>query len=462
MNTRANAITALAERASAGDFGAWYRSIVRLGGCTNPVHLVGNASLVDATTGEVLHSFATDERGGRLLTACGNRRATVCPTCAALYRADTYQLIRAGLVGGKETPATVGGHPRVFVTLTAPGFGAVHTRRERSGRLQPCHARRTQKHCAHGVPIGCRVRHAEDDKRLGEALCPHCYDYAGAVLWQAHAGQLWHRFALELRREIARRAGLTRTELGGRLRVSYAKVAEYQRRGLIHFHAVIRLDGPEGSESSPPGWATTQFLADAVHHASSLVRLRAPGGDIIGPRVLRFGSQVDVRPIAEFGTGERLPSAAVAAYIAKYATKGAEAAGAVDARIHRAADLATLPVREHTLRMIGTCWWLGALPQFEPLRLRQWAHMLGYGGHFSTKSRRYSTTLTALRTARAEHLAQQQRTVLGLADRPTVTVSHWRFAGRGYAPDEALIAAGVRAAKTEVPAPRTGAQEVRA
>ncbi len=28
------------------------------------------------------------------------------------------------------------------------------------------------------------------------------------------------------------------------VRVSYAKVAEYQRRGVVHFHAIIRLDGP--------------------------------------------------------------------------------------------------------------------------------------------------------------------------------------------------------------------------
>ncbi|MBP0455997.1 replication initiator [Streptomyces montanisoli] len=449
MNATPNAVTALVERASAGDFTSWYGGIVRLDGCTNPVHLVGSATLFDATTGEALYSFSSEERGGRLLTACGNRRASVCPTCAALYRADTYQLIRAGLVGGKGTAATVGGHPRVFATLTAPGFGAVHTRREHDGRVRPCRPRRTSGRCQHGALVGCNVRHGGDDARLGEPLCPRCYDYAGAVLWQAHAGQLWHRFALELRREIARRVGLSRTDLGRRLRLSYAKVAEYQRRGLIHFHAVIRLDGPDGPDSAPPTWATTRLLTDAVREAAGRVRLIAPGSAVIGPRVLRFGQQIDVRPIAEFGAGERLTSAAVAAYIAKYATKGAEAAGAVDTRIRHAADFAVLPVRAHTLRMISTCWWLGALPDFEPLGLRRWAHMLGYGGHFSTKSRRYSTTLTALRAARAEHRAEQQRAALGLADRPTVTVGHWAFAGRGYALDEALIAAGIRAAKRE-------------
>jgi hypothetical protein len=134
----------------------------------------------------------------------------------------------------------------------------------------------------------------------------------------------------------------------------------------------------------------------------------------------------------------------VAGYIAKYATKGAESAGAVDGRIYHARDMVVLPVRAHVLRMIGACWWLGGLPEFEPLGLRRWAHMLGYGGHFSTKSRRYSTTLTALREARAEHRAEQQRASFGLADVPTVTVGQWRYAGRGYSPEAALLAASVR------------------
>ena len=61
-----------------------------------------------------------------LLTACGNRRESRCPSCAATYRADAYQLVRAGLDGGKGVPDSIAGHPRLFVTFTAPGFGPVH------------------------------------------------------------------------------------------------------------------------------------------------------------------------------------------------------------------------------------------------------------------------------------------------------------------------------------------------
>jgi hypothetical protein len=268
---------------------AWRRQIIRLGGCANPIHLVGTATVVDSSTGEALLSYGSDVYGGRLLTACGNRRATVCPTCARIYQADTYQLIRAGLVSGKNVGEDVGGHPRVFATLTAPGFGSVHTRRERDGRVRACRPRKSGEPCLHGSPFGCHARHSDDDLRLGEPLCPRCYDYAGAVLWQAQSGGLWHRFVLELRREIARTVGLFRGEFGEIARLSYAKVAEYQWRGLVHFHAVIRLDGPEGPNSAPPGWATTALLSAAVRSATEKVRLLAPGQDIVGPRVLRFG-----------------------------------------------------------------------------------------------------------------------------------------------------------------------------
>ena len=43
-------------------------------------------------------------RIGAIYTPCNNRRSGVCPPCSEVYRADTYQLIRAGLSGGKAVP----------------------------------------------------------------------------------------------------------------------------------------------------------------------------------------------------------------------------------------------------------------------------------------------------------------------------------------------------------------------
>jgi len=92
----------------------------------------------------------------------------------------------------------------------------------------------------------------------------------------------------------------------------------------------------------------------------------------------------------------------VAAYIAKYATKSTEALGALDRRL-LGTDIEHLDLSEHVTRLVRACWALGGQPAFAGLRLRRWAHQLGFGGHFLTKSRRYASTFTALRRARAEH-----------------------------------------------------------
>src|SRR5829696_3481076 len=53
--------------------------------------------------------------------------------------------------------------------------------------------------------------------------------------------------------------------------------------------------------------------------------------------------------------------------------------------------------------MARCAWNLATRPHLRELRLRRWAHALGFRGHCFTKSRRYSTTFTRLRQARHEH-----------------------------------------------------------
>lgn len=224
------------------------------GGCLQPILLRGRVDHIDGTTGELLHRYTTvHEPGGVLPIACKTRSASHCPPCAEVYRADTYQLIRAGLTGGKGIPESVATHPCVFTTLTAPSFSPVHVRREKNGRVLRCRPRRRSRTCPHGRRVSCGEKHPENDTRLGEPLCPDCYDYIGAVLFNACAPDLWRRFTIALRRTLARQAGLTNKALAAQVRISYAKVAEYQRRGVVHFHAIIRLDGPNGPATARLG-----------------------------------------------------------------------------------------------------------------------------------------------------------------------------------------------------------------
>jgi hypothetical protein len=93
--------------------------------------------------------------------------------------------------------------------------------------------------------------------------------------------------------------------------------------------------------------------------------------------------------------------------------------------------------------MIYTCFSLSDLPPYRHLPLRQWAHMLGYGGHFSTKSRHYSIRLGNLRQARADFRAEQARLIKGTPPpdpETTVTESEWHYAGSGHRHGEAFWA----------------------
>ncbi|MFD7775288.1 replication initiator protein RepSA [Streptomyces sp. NPDC059753] len=406
--------------------------IRRTGGCSDPIHLQGATVTRDRATGQVLYAYSTDaEPGGRLRVACGNRRASRCPSCAWTYAGDTYHLIRAGLVGdpAKGTPPTVREHPRVFATLTAPSFGPVHNR----PGTRPCR---------------CGTRHQEDAPELGTPLDPDTYDYAGSVLWNNHASDLWRYFTIYLRREIAARAGLTQKAAKEQSRLSFGKVAEYQKRGAIHFHAVIRFDGPEGPDTPPPHWATLQLLTDAIHAAAARVRVDLDASGDHPARVFGWGDRLDVQPIKAFGDGTEITEQAVASYVAKYATKAAETTGTVDRRIGNKEALVLLDVPDHPRRLIEACLDLHAA--YPDRKLRDWAHMLGFRGHFSTKSRRYSTTLGALRQVRADYRAAQHRASLGLPDpdeipeETTLTLAHWTYAGHGHTPGESWLAANIR------------------
>jgi hypothetical protein len=388
------------------------------------------------------------EPDGVLLKACGTRRESRCPSCAATYRADAYQLLAAGLKGGKGVPERVAEHPRLFVTFTAPSFGRVHTRKAQGRLVLPCHPHRQGARCPHGLRDGCWHRHDEDDPRLGEPLCASCYDAEAQVLWNALAPELWRRTTIALQRALGRLVGLQEGELRRLVRISYAKVAEFQRRGAIHFHAVIRLDAATDCRcsacmASPPAPFTAALLEEALRQAVPVVRVSCPPLDDGGPgRYARWGEQLDVRNITRDDQEGELSAEQVAGYVAKYATKATESFGSgLDRRLtdDDLDHLDKLPT--HIGELVRACWELGGRPELEGLRLRAWAHMLGFGGHWSTKSRLYSTTFGVLRRARVA-FAKRRRARDGVPldawgrpedDQAAIVIASWMYVGSGHA-----------------------------
>ena len=458
---------AIARAASTADYDGWLDHTASAGGCVRPVQLRGEAHVVSERTGRIISTRHTDDMpDGVIYKACGNRRAAVCPSCAEVYRGDTYQLILAGLQGGKGIPASVAEHPCAFVTFTAPSFGPVHSARKHRGRdgqlrNQTCRPRRKPDLCPHGVDLRCHQTHHDGEKILGTPLCLDCYDHDHQVVWIVLSGELWRR-TMERTKDTLRRWA---KQHGVQVKVSYGKVAEMQARGVAHFHALIRLDGVDPLE--PHQLAVPHLSADhaLLHHAIRTAvegtRFRSlPHPDAPNGWLIEWGSQLDARPVRQAVDGV-ITETAVAGYLAKYATKAVESIGHSSARLTNATVRRYATDSTHAGRIIDACWRLGRPgSDLDPeeaaknsgrlsyRRLQRWAHMLGFGGHFSTKSRRYSTTLKALREARAEWRRGRHRT----ADHTdyvetTLIVGNFSYAATGWRTIGDALLANTAAAK---------------
>jgi hypothetical protein len=473
---------------------------------------------------------------GVIYKPCGNRRASVCPSCSKLYQHDAYQIVRAGLVGGKGVPEQVAEHPAVFPTFTAPSFGEVHTRvvkrhtctrrADCDCRPEPCHARRDFTVCPHGTRLVCYARHAADDRNLGAPLCLDCYDYDAHAVWNLMAGELWRRTTIAVNRYLHRLAGQrgipdvetttvgtdgrTRARRHSPVRVEYDKGSEMQRRAAIHFHVIVRIDGHDPDDPTaiiaPPPGIDAHDLKAAIDHAAATVAFTTdphparPDGWRIA-----WGTQNLTKVITEDGRGPgEITMGQVASYLAKYATKSTEVTGHVSARLtDDTIDVYADPDGTHTERLVAACWRLGT-PRRDPhpisdrprpdtpaepfgqpwtcpdcgtrtryracpactarqltepkpqpprrkprrrdpsARMRRWAHMLGFGGHCFTKSRRYSITFAYLRDQRVVFRRAQtsgpEITATDMAP-TTLVVNFLEFVGAGWqTPADAMLA----------------------
>ena len=146
-----------------------------------------------------------------------------------------------------------------------------------------------------------------------------------------------------------------------------------------------------------------------------------------------------------------ITSGHVAGYLAKYATKATEPVGLAAVRItaDNITHYAAAPT--HQGRLIRACWKLGAHTHPDFQALRRWAHMLGYRGHFLTKSRRYSVTFKALRAARATWRRRQEpSTVRTDPDLPSIRLALLTYAGTGWRTSgDALLALSAAARARE-------------
>jgi hypothetical protein len=198
----------------------------------------------------------------------------------------------------------------------------------------------------------------------------------------------------------------------------------------------LRLDGKCSDPTHvppPPEGFTVELLKDAVRAAVDWVSAPLPDmdGDEHTTLVARWGEQLNVRSIA--GSSSLSPRA-VAAYVAKYATKCSD-----DLELGNIGEIQSgADTSSHLVGLVRAAQRLGEQKDLQPLRLQEHAFNLGFRGHWSTKSRRYSTTFTALRRDRRDFVKRQRCTKRIPLDESTEhegnveSLPEWHYIGCGY------------------------------
>lgn len=382
----AETLTSVLDAASSAGYDSWWGRVRSSGYCARPIHLT-------RTTGT---------RTTTLYARCEDRRAHVCPACSDLYALDTWHLVHGGLDPEHMTDGTA-----AFVTLTAPSFGSVHTIRTRDhGTALPCHAGRSCP-CAHHAVFTCPVLHPPGDPVVGTPLCGDCYDYQTHVLTTWWFPALWNRYTRTLRRLVTRHTPDAT--------VSFIKVMEMQTRLAPHYHAIIRTNTPD---NTAPIDATT--VAAFAVTAAARTRLEVPTPD--GMVTLRFGAQTDVQPLTDTELARR-----VTGYLAKYVTKNITDAP-VPARIPPT-HIDLLPVNDHHKRIMQTLASLATEMPDEYAGMAERLPTLGWRGHTTTKSRTYSTTMTAQKQRRAAWRAERAPEADTADDHGD---AEWEYGGAGH------------------------------
>ena len=268
----------LVDRASHG-YARWAEQVAATGYCVHPVRLQGRVGRADQ--GRVRSAPCTRPNQGRTPPSQGLREpaGVGVSSCSATYQADpSFQLLAAGLRGGGVSYETVAHHPRLFVTFTAPSFGRVRFPEGPGAAGVPCHPYRQGQLSAWTAEWAAGSA-TTDDPRLGEPLCARatrpargcCGILAGRLVWTT----------IYVYQALAQLASVTEAELRQAVRISFAKVAQYQKRGAVHFRAIIRLDAATDCAcpacvAPPPARFTADLLEAAVRQAAASVAVPCP------------------------------------------------------------------------------------------------------------------------------------------------------------------------------------------
>lgn len=226
--------------------------------CRTTACLKEDASHRYHTVGKCEHPIkVTDKSTGAIYSVrCGSRLAARCSSCSQIAKKDYQKIVSAGF--GEVDSSK---YRFFFLTLTAPSFGKTHTV-VKIGR-QP-------KRCRCGF-----VHNPIADVGLrGIPIDMNSYDYEGCCQWNYRLGKLWDS---------------TRASLSANFpAASFVKVVEYQSRGALHTHCIVRIPKSENLVSD----AGAQRILDVAR--STVTRTG-----------LCWGKQGDCKPIKQIDEQEK-------------------------------------------------------------------------------------------------------------------------------------------------------------
>lgn len=183
---------------------------------------------------------------------CHTSNAAACAPCAELYRLDWRSIFFSGAMvnpnaseeEAERVSAALDGTSFLFLTLTAPSFGTVHR------VATPANPKQRGQHCK-------RVHKGKEQGLAGVPIDKDSYKYRSQVLWNYFSSSLWNATATNLKKLIPG--------------VQWAYVREWQARGAIHYHAILRL---------PKSVPATKAIAGKVKTCAKTTRTWAKSREI--------------------------------------------------------------------------------------------------------------------------------------------------------------------------------------
>ena len=223
--------------------------------CVRPITI--RRTTTDLQTGEI--------KDQEFEKRCGSRRKDKCEPCSIIWKRDAYFAL---ISPSKEHKSSL-----TFITLTAPGvwfFGQTHTAQWNNKASERCF---------------CRAYHQPDDEIVGTPVEPNDFDYDKVVEFNNKVSRLTTVTLQKIYRLLL--TDLNRNSISSTkktikdVRLPTARVMEWQERGILHVHIIVR------------GFIPTYIIENAVNGSPATTNRRR-----IEPTTFQhqgWGTQVNVK-----------------------------------------------------------------------------------------------------------------------------------------------------------------------